>query len=211
MITKNKLTILFTSVLSMMLTFVPVSRAQLIQPDPPQHFSGGLMERLTMYLPIFTAPNCTTYLTDFGDKRKSVEHYAEVINLVYQTTFELPDREGIYVSIYLDPENLTDNFGKQVTEQILYSFTYSPDDRYISFTSSVEFKSTKMAESYMRTMLGYLESEYYTTKYNTLVKCNVGGKEVYRSVTLQFVGTTVTMAVVDYKQISKMMMKGSKI
>lgn len=169
------------------------------------------MERLTMYLPIFTAPNCTTYLTDFGDKRKSVEHYAEVINLVYQTTLELPDGGGIYASIYLDPENLTDNFGKQVTEQILYSFVYSPDDRYISFTSSVEFKSTKMAESYMRTMLGYLESEYYTTKYNTLVKCNVGGKEVYRSVTLQFVGTTVTMAVLDYKQISKMMMKGSKI
>lgn len=211
--TKNKRTILFTLVVSMMLTITPMSHSQILQPDPPQYFSGGLMERLTMYLPIFTAPNCATYLTDFGDKRKSVEHYAEVINLNFQTAFELPDGDGIYVLVYTDPENLTDNFGKPVTETIIYSFVFLPDNKYVSFTSSITFRSSQLAESYMKSMLGNVEAEYYTTKYNTMVKCNVVGTEVYRSVTLQLVGNTVTMAVVDYKQISKwiMMMKGEKI
>lgn len=173
-----------------------------------QEEGTGIEERLSLYLPIFQSPHCSNYLTDFGDPEKQVSNYAKTIGLDDPSLLKPKDAAGTYFHMYQEPDPLVNNDGIAVTDQIIYTFVFTPDKKYLSFSFTADFKSSGLANSFQKSLLEKIGVFEFTREHSQMVECNRDkNKGNQRIVTLKVNGTTVTMVIVDYNTLQTMLIK----
>lgn len=171
----------------------------------------GIEERLSLYLPIFQSPHCTNYLTDFGDPEKQVDNYAKTIGLEGPSLLQPKDAAGTYFHLYEEPEPLVNNDGIPVTDQIIYTFVFTPDKKYLSFSFTADFKSSSLANSFQKVLLEKIGVFEFTREHSQMIECNRDrNKGKQRIVTIKLNGTTVTVVIVDYNTLQTMLIKQGK-
>lgn len=167
-------------------------------------------ERLSTHLPIFKEPNCTEYMIEFGSNDKSVKYSAKVIGIEYYSKIPIEQVEGAYMFLYSDPENIVSDNGVQVTNTILYVFSFMPDGQYFSFSSNITFKNVKQAKeayAYLVKLIGVDEDESEQSVSN-LVTCTNKKSPLRgdnRMVTVRREGLSVTFIVMDYDILQQYM------
>lgn len=160
-------------------------------------------DRLSTHLPMFAEPNCVKYLIEFGSNDKAVKSAANSIDINYFSKLPIEQVEGAYMLLYADPDNITTKAGMQVTNTVLYIFSFMPDGQYFSFSSNMTFKTVKQAKeaySYLTTLIGVSEDETEQSVSN-LVSCTDKKSPLRgdnRMVTVRRDGLSVTFIVMDY-------------
>lgn len=160
-------------------------------------------DRLSTHLPMFVEPNCVKYLIEFGSNDKAVKSAANSIDINYFSKLPIEQVEGAYMLLYADPDNITTKAGMQVTNTVLYIFSFMPDGQYFSFSSNMTFKTVKQAKeaySYLTTLIGVSEDETEQSVSN-LVTCTDKKSPLRgdnRMVTVRRDGLSVTFIVMDY-------------
>lgn len=160
-------------------------------------------DRLSTHLPMFAEPNCVKYLIEFGSNDKAVKSAANSIDINYFSKLPIEQVEGAYMLLYADPDNITTKAGVQVTNTVLYIFSFMPDGQYFSFSSNMTFKTVKQAKeaySYLTTLIGASEDETEQSVSN-LVTCTDKKSPLRgdnRMVTVRRDGLSVTFIVLDY-------------
>jgi len=200
--------------------FVVLMTTLVGQPTPifsQDRMDDETLERLTFYIPVFTAPNCPEFLTNFGSSRKSVDHYAQTIGLEELTTLQIPkgqmaglDDVDLYVVIYSEPGNIMAKDGTYVSENIYYNFVFTPDHKYIGIGCYFEFRSNSIAQSFQRSLLERMGMLRYQELASTLLECEAPGKETIRIVSSQVSHNNVAYTVFDYNMVNGLIEKSKK-
>jgi hypothetical protein len=171
-------------------------------------------QRLANYLPIFQDPSCTKYLIEFGSNDKAVKTASKSIGIEYFSKAPIPQVEGAYMFLYSDPENITRKDGVEVSNTVLYIFSFMPDGEYFSFSSNIIFKTTKQAKEayqYLTKIIGGGESES-DDSFSTMVACTDKKSPLRgtkRMVTIKREGLAVTFITMDYDILEKHVMGDS--
>jgi hypothetical protein len=170
-------------------------------------------QRLAKHLPIFQDPSCTKYLIEFGSNDKAVKSASKSIGIQYFSKAPIPQVEDAYMFLYSDPENITRKDGVQVSNTVLYIFSFMPDGEYFSFSSNIIFKTTKQAKEayqYLTNIIGGSESES-DDSFSTMVECSDKKSPMRgsrRMVTVKREGLSVTFITMDYDILEKYVMRG---
>lgn len=157
----------------------------------------NIQERISLYMPITRPPQCVRYLTEFGVSKDIVSGYAQTIGIKYFGTMEIPNLDGVYTTIFLDPENIVGSNGKTITEHVIYGFIFTPDHQYFSFSTNIKFKTPKLAKDFRKMLLKNIGVK--TTKetdVTEVVLCGNTGKKRVAIVKLD--GSSVTFVVIDF-------------
>ena len=152
-------------------------------------------ERLGIYIPIFTEPHCSKFLTDFGTNKSVVTSYAKNIGLTYFTSAPIPNLENVTSEIYFDPSNMVHQ-GRVISEHVIYSFLFTDDGRYIAFSTNIKFKTEGLANAFFSSMLQKVGVKSKTKAHDGLVTCKLTGDQ--RSIVLKLDGSSITYVVLDY-------------
>jgi hypothetical protein len=159
-------------------------------------------------MPIFESPNCTSFLNDFGDKEKTVYKNAETIGLTHFSTGTPPDAAGTYFHVFSDPDNLTDEDGDEISEYVVYTFVFNEQKQYISFATTIIFKSPLVARVIHKSMLEKLNVFKFKNEFSDIIHCKENGKSTKtRMVTLKLDGSNLTFVVIDYDAVVEMAKK----
>lgn len=158
-------------------------------------------ERLGIYIPIFTEPHCSKFLTDFGTNKSVVTSYAKNIGLTYFTTAPIPNLENVISDIYFDPSNIVHQ-GRVISEHVIYSFIFTDDGQYVSFSANIKFKTENLANSFFSSMLQKAGMKGKKKDHNGIVTCKLTGDQ--RSVILKIDGRSITYVVVDHRVASEL-------
>ena len=172
--------------------------------------STDIQERISLYVPILQSPQCVRYLTEFGVSKNIVNAYAETVGMKYFGTMEIPNLDGIYSTVFIDPENITAPNGKVTTEHVIYGFVFTPDDEYLSFSTNIKFKTPKLAKDFQKFLLNKIGVK--STKENDvteIVVCGQTGKK--RVVIVKLDGTGLTYVVMDFDMVVSLNLDTSKI
>lgn len=169
----------------------------------------GINERLTVYFPILEPPHCVNYLTEFGPSKKVVIDYVNSIGVNFFGMIALPQVEGVTASMYAEPENMVSPDGSVLTENILYSFIFDPNEKYFAFSLYIKFETQELADSFQKTLLENLKVKKYTRNYSGIITCKSSGKQ--RMVTSRVESKTLTYVVMDYQSIINMSLDTSKM
>ena len=169
---------------------------------------SDITERLSVYIPIFESPNCTTFLNNFGDKEKAVYKNAETIGLEHFSMGKPPDANGTYFHLFTDPENLTDKDGDEISDHVVYTFVFNEEKQYISFAATIVFKSPLIARVFHKSMLEKLGVFRFKNEFSDVIHCKENGKSSKtRMVTLKLDGSNLTFVVIDYDAVLEMAKK----
>lgn len=172
--------------------------------------STNIQERISLYVPILQPPQCITYLTEFGVGKNIVDAYAKTIGMQYFGTMELPNLDGIYSSVYLDPENLVGVNGRQTTEHVVYGFVFTPDGEYFSFSTNIKFKTPKLAKEFQSKLLKNIGVKSNIGKDVTeTVICGKTGEK--RVIVVKLDGNSLTYVIMDLDTILRLSIDTSKI
>lgn len=158
-------------------------------------------ERLGLYIPIFTEPHCSKFLTDFGTNKSVVTSYAKNIGLTYFTTAPIPNLENVISEIYFDPSNIVHQ-GRVISEHVIYSFLFTDDGRYIAFSTNIKFKTEGLANSFFSSMLQKAGMKSKKKDQSGIVTCKLTGDQ--RSIVLKIDGSSITYVVLDYTMASEL-------
>lgn len=165
-----------------------------------------ISERLTTYMPIFQSPHCSTYLSQFGDSEKTVYKNAETIGLNFFSTGKPPGGEGTYFHIFADPQNLSNNDDIEISDYVIYTFIFTPDKKYLSFSATIVFKSPTIARAFQSSMLEKVGVFEFTNNFSNTIQCKRDPQK-NRLVTLKLDGNTLTFVVIDYNLLLEMTKK----
>lgn len=173
--------------------------------------STDIMERISVYMPIFQEPDCSTFLNQFGDTEKSVYKNAETIGLTHFSTGKPPDAEGTYFHVFLDPENIINGDGIELTEHVVYTFVFNSNKKYFSFAATLAFKSPLIAREVHAAMLEKAGALKYKKEFSDVIQCRKNSENSKdaksRMVTIKLDGNTITFVVIDYDSLLEMAKK----
>lgn len=162
-----------------------------------------IRERISLYVPILRPPECVQYLTEFGSTKNIVEAYAQTTGMKYFGTMEIPNLDGVYTSMFLDPDNLVGPNGKTTTEHVVYGFVFTPDGDYFSFSTNIKFKTPKLAKDFQKLLLKNIGVKDTKQKDITeTVVCRHTGKQ--RVVIVKLDGSSITYVVMDFDIVANL-------
>lgn len=162
--------------------------------------------RLSKNLPVFASPNCAEYLIEFGSNDKAVKSAANSIDINYFSKLPIQQIDGAYMLMYADPENIRVKNGSEVTNTILYIFSFLPNGEYFSFSSNMTFKTISQAKEAYDYLVKMIEVDDTNSEnsVSNVVSCDDKKSPLRgdnRLITIRRDGLSVTFIVMDYDMI----------